>query len=70
MLLVSGYGALASAVGKDMLWHLSMDLLQQIKPAALEPNAVLLSSAAASLQQGVPLGYQRPTHPLLHPPCI
>ncbi|CAK9111909.1 unnamed protein product [Durusdinium trenchii] len=49
---IVSYGALASAVGKDMLWHLSMDLLQQIKPAALEPNAVLLSSAAASLQQG------------------
>ena len=45
--LPQGYGALCG-----IEWCHSMQLLQQLEADTLEPNAILLTSAAAALQQG------------------
>ena len=44
-LMPSGYGALCG-----IEWRNSMQILQQLEAETLEPNAILLTSAAAALQ--------------------
>jgi hypothetical protein len=44
---LQGYGALCG-----IEWRHGMQILQQLEAENLEPNAILLTSAAAALQQG------------------